>query len=79
MKIVKIENDKDIYSVTFKPNWLESLFGIKENIKKYKDTGYVYIFGNGRVYVDQKGRELGNNLGYGCDTRKSIDRHRNSF
>lgn len=79
MKITKIENEGRVYSITFKPNWVEALLGIKEKIKKYKDTGATYSFGGGNVYVDQKGRELGNTIGYGSEIREAIDRHRRSF
>lgn len=79
MKIVNIEKDGIIYTVTFKPNWLEYIFGIKNKIKKYKDTGRIYSFGGGHVYVDQEGRELGNEFGYGCNIRYKIDMWRNRF
>ena len=79
MKITKIENEGNIYLVTREPNFIERLFGIKKRVDKYKSTGGSYTFGGGRVYVDQKGRELGNTLGYGSDTREAIDCWRRSF
>ena len=79
MKITKIENEGDIYSVTRMPNFIERLFGVKERIDKYKSTGGTYALGGGRTYIDQKGRELGISLGYGSDTREAIDCWRRSF
>ena len=79
MKITKIEKEGRIYSVTFKPYWLESIFGVKEQVKKYKDTGSNYTFGGGNIYVDQKGRDLGNQFGYGSYIRETIDRYRRRF
>lgn len=36
MKISKIEAEGRIYTVTFKPNCIEKLFGVKENKKDIK-------------------------------------------
>jgi hypothetical protein len=63
MKIKEIKRKKDsysIYEVTFTPNWLEKLFGIKEKTKEYKETSSSYTFGGGNVYIDKKGNKLGN-------------------
>lgn len=63
MKIKEIKRNNDnpsIYIVTFKPNWLEKLFGVKEKQKEYKDTGLTYIFGGGTQYINKKGDVLGN-------------------
>lgn len=79
MKIVKIEREGSLFTVYREPNWLESLFGCKSRVDKYKDTGYTYMFGGGNVYVNQKGIELGNSMGYGCNTREALDRFRRSF
>lgn len=49
-----------IYEVTFTPNWLEKLFGIKEYTKKYKRTMDTYENGGGNVYVESNGKRLGN-------------------
>ena len=73
MKIKSIEREKGasfIYVVTFEPNFLEKLFGKKEIQKKYKETGYTYLFGSGKVYIDQEGEELGNGNWIG----KTIDK-----
>lgn len=63
MKIKEIERKNgsyDIYVVTFKPNWLERLFGVKEKQKEYKETGNKYLFGGQNEYMDKKGNSLGN-------------------
>jgi hypothetical protein len=69
MKIKSIEKEKDrfndIYLVTFEPNWLEKLFGIKEKLEKYKDTGEVFTFGGGHVYINQDGEQLINHNSIG--------------
>lgn len=52
---------------------------IQYKVKKYKDTFRVYTFGGGNIYIDQKGRELGNAIGYGSSVRESIDRWRRRF
>lgn len=64
MKIKEIKRRKgsySVYEVTFEPNWLEKLFGVKEKTKEYKDTNSTYTFGGGNVYIDKKGNMLGNN------------------
>jgi hypothetical protein len=66
MKIIKIEivepeidNKYKIYSVTFKPNKIESFFGYKEKTCKYKETEYEFIGGSGgNVYINQDGEKL---------------------
>jgi len=79
MKITNIERDGNIYTLTFEPNFIERLFNIKKKIKRYKDTLSTYTFGGGHVYVDEDGRDLGNNFGYGSNIREKIDRWRNKF
>lgn len=79
MIISKIEKEGNIYLVTREPNFIERVFGVKPRVDKYKDTGNTYTFGGGHVYVDQKGNELGNGLGYGSDTREVIDCWRRRF
>ena len=59
MKIKEIkekEGDYSIYVVTFKPNWIEKLFGVEEKQKEYKDTRSNYVFGGGSVYIDKNGK-----------------------
>lgn len=63
MKITKIERDPQgfrIFNVTFEPRWYERIFGIKTKIKKYRDTDRTYTYGSGTVYVNEKGKQLGN-------------------
>lgn len=79
MKISKIENEGCIYTVTFKPNWLESLFGFKEKTEKFKDTHSTYTFGSGHVYVDRNGNTLGNHFGYKSSVREAIDKWRRKW
>jgi len=78
MKIIKIEKSDRIYSVTFKPNKLQALFGATIHTEKYKDTLETYKL-TGHVYIDQEGRELGCTFGYGSDIREAIDRWRRKF
>jgi hypothetical protein len=64
-----------IYQVTFTPNWLEKLFGVKEQTKEYKDTDATYLSGGGTVYMNKEG----NNLGNGNWIAKAIDRFRRTW
>lgn len=75
MKVTKIEQDGRIYKVTLTPNLIERLFGIKTKIKEVKETWSTYSFGGGNVYVDNKGRKLGNGNWIG----EAIDNHKRSF
>jgi hypothetical protein len=73
MKVKTIEQDKEnrnVYIVTLTPNWLERLFGKKEEEEKYKKiTGETYLFGGGNIYRGQDGRDLrnGNYIGDAID------------
>jgi|Laugrespbdmm15sn_2_1035079.scaffolds.fasta_scaffold114307_1 hypothetical protein len=60
MKISNIEQEKNIYIVTFIPNIIERFFGVKEKTKRYKDTWDTYTFGGGHVYITEKGKQLNN-------------------
>lgn len=61
MKIVEIrESDDSIYTVRFKPNWFERIFGGIEYEEQYKYTGEIYTNGGGRVYIRKDGSSLGN-------------------
>jgi hypothetical protein len=63
MKIIKIEEEAsnyNVYNVTFQPNWLEKIFGVKEKTKQFKDNNNSYTFGGGHVYLNKKCEELGN-------------------
>lgn len=66
MKIIKIEESVNpmspfnVFSVMFKPNWLERVFGAITHTKQYKDTGEKYLIGGGHVYITKDGEELGN-------------------
>lgn len=76
MKITEITNDKNIYSVKQTPNWIERIFGIVEKTTKYKrswDESYGY--GEGGVYYNQKGEELG----YAHKIGVAIDNWRRRF
>ena len=76
MKIVQIKTISNrIYEVSFEPNFIEKLFGIKPKTKRYKDTGSEYLFGSATVYVDQTGKKLSNGNRIGT----KIDQFRNSF
>lgn len=78
MKIKEIkrkENSYWIYEVTFTPNWLEKLFGVKEKTKEYKDKNATYTFGGGNVYMDKECNELGNGNWIG----EAIDKFRRKW
>lgn len=75
MKISNIENEGNIYIVTFIPNMIERFFGVKEKTKRYKDTWSTYSFGGGHVYIDQKGKQLSN----GNWIAEKIDQWRRRF
>jgi hypothetical protein len=75
MKISKIEAEGRIYTVTFKPNCIEKLFGVKEKQKRYKDTYSTFTFGGGNVYVNEKGEQLNN----GNWVSEAIDAWRRRF
>lgn len=75
MKVTKIEQEGRIYKVTLTPNWLQRLFGMKTKIKEVKETFSTYTFGGGNVYVDKKGRKLGNGNWIG----EAIDNYKRSW
>jgi len=75
MKIKEIKGGAMCYTVTFKPNWLEKLFGVKEKTEKFKQTNADYLFGGGAVYVRRDGSELGNGHWVG----KAIDKFRKTW
>jgi len=56
MKIKEIklkEGSWVIYQVTFIPNWLEKLFGVKEKTKEYFQSSNTWVFGD--VHGSYKG------------------------
>ena len=76
MKITKIEQQGNIFTVTKPPNLLQRIFGLKTKVEKYKDTGSTYhYFDNIRVYVNQKGQVLG----FSHKITKAIEDWRRSF
>lgn len=78
MKIKEIKLKEDsicVYEVTFTPNWLEKLFGIKEKTIEYKDIGKTYKFGGGNVYINKPGYQLRNGNWIG----EAIDRWRKKW
>lgn len=78
MKIKEIKRKPDsfcIYQVTFTPNCLEKLFGVVEHTKEFKDADARYTYGGGNVYIDKKGKELGNRNWIG----EAIDQFRRSW
>ena len=69
MKIIKITSKEGVYSVTFKPNFFERLFGREECTKEYKKTGHAFAISGGNVYADRTGKELSpfSNIGEAID------------
>jgi hypothetical protein len=74
MRISKIEHNGKVHTVTLTPNFIEKIFGLKESVQKFKETGYVFTFGNGNIYVRENGEKLCNGHWIGealdCDLRK---------
>jgi len=75
MKIESIKQEGDIFTVTFKPSFIEYLFGCTSKIKKYKNTYDEYKYGGGFVYVDKNGKKLGNGNWIG----EALDAHQRKF
>jgi hypothetical protein len=61
MRITKIEKIDRIYHVTMEPGFLSRLFGAKTKTERFKDSGNIYTFGGGTVYIRENGEKLGNN------------------
>ncbi len=64
-----------IYEVTFTPNWLEKLLGVKEKTKEYRQTESSYLVGGQNIYVDKDGYRTGN----GSWIAEEIDRYKRKF
>lgn len=78
MKIASIEKNKEgynVYTVTFKPNIIERLLGLKEKVELFKDSGRVYSFGEGTVYLRKDGSKLPN----GNAIAKKLDNFQNAW
>lgn len=75
MKIVKIEKIENVFHVTLTPNWLQLLFGMKQEVRKFKDAGRTFTFGGGTVYYNSAGEALENGDWIG----EAIDKWRRSF
>ena len=75
MKITKIEYKELLHHVTFEPNFLERLFGVKSKVVKYRNSGATFTYGGGSVYYREDGKKLGNGDWVG----ETIDKWRNSF
>lgn len=58
MKITDIKEIENVYHVTFTPNCIEHIFGVKGKVVRYKKTGYEYTFGGGDVYAKSDGSEI---------------------
>jgi hypothetical protein len=79
MKIVKIEEfsrqDGTIFNVFFKPTLFEKLIGCKEKVKRFKDSGCMYVRGENTVYIQENGSYLENHSYIG----ETIDNWRRKF
>lgn len=75
MKIEKIEYKDLSYHVTFVPNALEKLFGVKPKTVKYKNSGSTFMCGGGTVFLREDGKKLSNGDWVG----EAIDIFRNKF
>lgn len=59
MRIKKIEKLIGIYYVTFEPNFIERIFGVKEKVEKYKHTGYSFtLFPSLMAFCHSSGKLL---------------------
>lgn len=59
MKIDNIKSENGIYTVSLVPNRLEKFFGIKPKVKRYKDSGCKYTFGD-NSYISENGKKTAN-------------------
>lgn len=75
MAITNIEQDGNIFKVTFSPTWFQKLLGIKEKTEEYKDTWATFMFGDGHVYMKKDGSKLSNGNWIGT----AIDKHRRKW
>jgi len=64
-----------IYLVTLRPNFIERLFGYKQEVVRIKPTTNIYSFGEDRVYLEENGKELSND-NY---IVKAIDNYKRKF
>ena len=73
MKISKIEEKANkVFAVTLSPNWIERMFGKKERMEEFKDSGRNYNLGGGGVYLRRNGEESrnGDRIGKAIDIYK---------
>ena len=75
MRISKIETKDFIYHVTFEPNWIEGIFGVKPKTERYRASDSRYVFGGGTVYIREDGEKCGNHSYVG----DAIDKWRRKF
>ena len=78
MRIIKIEKEKEkeIFTITEKPNWIEWILGKKIEVRKYKYIGDTYAYFSGvRVYVNQ----VGEIIGATHYITKALENYRRSF
>jgi len=60
MKISKIEKIEDVYHVTFVPNFIEKLFGVKETTERFKRAyGRNYRLTGDPAWIYSDGSILG--------------------
>ena len=64
-----------MWEVIVTPSKFEKIFGYKEKTYLVKDTGEVYTFGGGAVYVTKDGDKLSN----GHWIAEAIDKHRRKW
>jgi len=75
MKVSKIEEINGVFNVTLVPNLLESLFGIKEKVSRFRTDGTTFVFGGGTSYIREDGETTGN----GSYIGEAIDKWRRRF
>lgn len=76
MRIQSVKkNEKVGWDVSVKFNWLEKLFGAKDKLITYRDSGRAYLFGNQTIYTDKDGNTTSNY----SDIAEAIDTFRRKW
>lgn len=60
MKIQSIQQDGQMFTVTFVPTGIGKLLGKQPKVKQYRTDWNIYTFGGGYQYYDQDGDVLDN-------------------
>lgn len=58
MKITNIKKENDVFLVTFTPNFIERIIGLKEQTKRYKHTGGFYEYNMEKCVINENGEMM---------------------